>query len=168
MGNTTKQAVAVEGELRRIAVSRIRVVDGFNPRRERDPKRFAELVETVRRDGVLEPVMVTPNDEGDYDLMAGEGRFLAAVEAGCTEVPTTIRTVDPAARLRAADPTHAPRGSDARGGGLQARRAAHRAGSEAATPYADPAASASPMLKRALSQYSDARMRRIPPSPCTI
>jgi hypothetical protein len=37
MGTTTKQAVAVENELRRIAVSSIRVVDGFNPRRERDP-----------------------------------------------------------------------------------------------------------------------------------
>jgi ParB family transcriptional regulator, chromosome partitioning protein len=99
MGTSTKQAVAVavavEGELRRVAVSRIRVVDGFNPRRERDPKRFAELVETARQDGVIEPVVVTPNAAGDYDLVAGEGRFLAAVEAGCTEVPTTIRTVDP-------------------------------------------------------------------------
>jgi ParB family chromosome partitioning protein len=95
MGTTTKQAVAVEGELRRIAVSRIRVVDGFNPRRERDPKRFAELVATVRAEGVLEPVVVTPNEDGGYDLVAGEGRFLAAVEAGCTEVPATIRSVDP-------------------------------------------------------------------------
>ena len=47
MGTTTKQAVAVEGELRRIAVSRIRVLDGFDPRRERDAKKFAELVATV-------------------------------------------------------------------------------------------------------------------------
>jgi ParB/RepB/Spo0J family partition protein len=95
MGTTTKQAVAVEGELRRIAVSRIRVLDGFNPRRERDPNRFAELVATVREEGVLEPVLVTPNQDGDYDLVAGEGRFLAAVEAGCTEVPATVRSVDP-------------------------------------------------------------------------
>ena len=78
MGTTTKQAVAVERELRRIAVARIRVVDGFNPRRERDPERFAELVQTVRQAGVIEPVVVTPNDLGGYDLVAGEGRFLRA------------------------------------------------------------------------------------------
>jgi ParB/RepB/Spo0J family partition protein len=94
MGNPTKQAVAVEGELRRIAVSHIRVVDGFNPRRERDANRFAELVATVREDGVLEPVLVTPNEDGDYDLVAGKGRFLAAVDAGCTEVPATVRSID--------------------------------------------------------------------------
>ena len=95
MGTTTKQAVAVEGELWRLPVSRIRVVDGFNPRRDRDPKQFAELVATVCVDGVLEPVVVTPNQDGDYDLVAGEERFLAAIEAGCTDVPATIRSVDP-------------------------------------------------------------------------
>jgi ParB/RepB/Spo0J family partition protein len=52
-------------------------------------------VATVRAEGVLKPVVVTPNDDGDYNLVAGEGRFLAAVEAGCTEIPATIRSVDP-------------------------------------------------------------------------
>ena len=54
------------------------MVDGFNPRRERDPETFAELVQTVRQAGVIEPVVVTPNDLGGYDLVAGEGRFLRA------------------------------------------------------------------------------------------
>ena len=44
---------------------------------------------------MLEPVLVTPNEDGDYDLVAGEGRFLAALEAGCIEVPAAVRSVDP-------------------------------------------------------------------------
>jgi ParB/RepB/Spo0J family partition protein len=83
------------GEVRVVALSRIRPGEDFNPRSARDPQRFAQLVASVKADGVLQPLLVTPNGDGDgLRLIAGEGRWLAAGEAGQTEVPVHIVSVD--------------------------------------------------------------------------
>lgn len=85
------------GEPRIVALSRIAPGEGFNPRRNRDPERFAQLVASVKADGVLQPLLVTPHDDGEgegFRLVAGEGRWLAAGEAGQTEVPVYVVEVD--------------------------------------------------------------------------
>lgn len=81
------------GEVRVVALSRISPGEDFNPRSERDPERFAQLVASVRADGVLQPLLVTPDGE-DFRLVAGEGRWLAAGEAGQLEVPVHVIDVD--------------------------------------------------------------------------
>ena len=83
------------GEPRVVALSRIAPGEGFNPRQARDPERFAQLVASVKADGILQPLLVTPAADGDgFRLVAGEGRWLAAVEAGQTEVPVYVVEVD--------------------------------------------------------------------------
>ena len=83
------------GEVRIVALSRIAPSEKFNPRQQRDPERFAQLVASVKADGVLQPLLVTADGEGDgLRLIAGEGRWLAAGEAGQTEVPVHIVEVD--------------------------------------------------------------------------
>jgi len=83
------------GEVRIVALSRISPGPQFNPRTARDPERFAQLVASVKADGVLQPLLVTPEPDGDgLRLVAGEGRWLAAGEAGQLEVPVHIVTVD--------------------------------------------------------------------------
>lgn len=83
------------GEVRVVALSRITPSEDFNPRSARDPQRFAQLVASVKADGVLAPLLVTPDGDGDcLRLIAGEGRWLAAGEAGQTEVPVHIVAVD--------------------------------------------------------------------------
>jgi len=83
------------GEVRIVALSRISPAEEFNPRGDRDPQRFAQLVASVKADGVLQPLLVTPTgDGGGMRLIAGEGRWLAAGEAGQTEVPVHIVDVD--------------------------------------------------------------------------
>lgn len=84
------------GEVRMVALSRIHPGEQFNPRGKRDPERFAQLVASVTADGILQPLLVTPDgDEGDgLRLIAGEGRWLAAEEAGQTEVPVYVVEVD--------------------------------------------------------------------------
>jgi len=83
------------GEVRVVALSRITPGEEFNPRSARDPQRFAQLVASVKADGVLQPLLVTPDGDGDgLRLVAGEGRWLAAAEAGQTEVPVHIVGVD--------------------------------------------------------------------------
>lgn len=92
--NTTTNGTGAVGELRRVALSRIHVEPGFNPRTARDPRRFAQLVASVREEGVLQPLLVCENGDGGFRLIAGEGRYLAAVEAGIVEVPVLVREVD--------------------------------------------------------------------------
>jgi ParB family chromosome partitioning protein len=60
------------------------------PRRYFAVKAMQSLVESVKREGILVPLLVRP--VGDkYELVAGERRYLAAKEASFTEVPVTIR-----------------------------------------------------------------------------
>lgn len=60
------------------------------PRRYFDPKAMQSLVESVKLDGILQPLLVRP--VGDkYELVAGERRYKAAKLAELTEVPVSIR-----------------------------------------------------------------------------
>ena len=89
------QQATVVGEVRMVSLSRITPREDFNPRGPRDPERFGQLVASVRADGVLQPLLVTPDGEDDgLRLIAGEGRWLAAGEAGQTEVPVYVVEVD--------------------------------------------------------------------------
>lgn len=81
------------GGVRVVALSRISPGENFNPRTGRDPDRFAQLVASVKADGVLQPLLVTPDGDG-FRIVAGEGRWLAAGEAGQTEIPVHVVTVD--------------------------------------------------------------------------
>ncbi len=65
-----------------------------NPRQPRshfDTDDLAELVHSVREFGVLQPVVVRTNDDGDYELIMGERRTRAAREAGLDSIPAIVR-----------------------------------------------------------------------------
>ncbi|WP_214467424.1 ParB/RepB/Spo0J family partition protein [Microbacterium flavescens] len=65
-----------------------------NPRQPRthfDVEDLAELVHSVREFGVLQPVVVRANEDGEYELIMGERRTRAAREAGLTSIPAIIR-----------------------------------------------------------------------------
>src|SRR5262245_7166538 len=68
-----------------------------NPRQPR--KRFeheatAGLAESLRAQGLIQPVVLRPRVEGGYELIAGERRWRAAREAGIPTVPAVIREAD--------------------------------------------------------------------------
>jgi len=88
-------------QLAHLPLEWIFVKEGFNPRLFFEDAEFAELVESVARQGVLQAVWVRPQD--DYDpaaprfwLIAGERRWRAARAAGLASVPATIRFADAA------------------------------------------------------------------------
>lgn len=63
----------------------------YQPRVAFDPEKLAELVESVRQHGVLQPVLLRRMPEGRYQLIAGERRVRAAREAGLRTVPALVR-----------------------------------------------------------------------------
>ena len=68
-----------------------------NPRQPRQPRLdedAAGLAESVRAQGLLQPVVVRPVDRGRYELIAGERRWRAARAAGLPTVPALVREAD--------------------------------------------------------------------------
>jgi ParB family transcriptional regulator, chromosome partitioning protein len=64
------------------------------PRRRADPEGIAELAESVRVQGIVQPVVVRPLEDGRYELVAGERRWRAARLAGLATVPAIVRPGD--------------------------------------------------------------------------
>lgn len=61
------------------------------PRKDFDEKALSELAESIEQHGVLQPLVVRPQTNGGYQLVAGERRWRAARIAGLTEVPVVIK-----------------------------------------------------------------------------
>jgi len=81
------------GELRTLALAHIQIEKTFNPRSSTERTQLAQLEESIRRHGVLQPVLVTPDGDGRYRLIAGHRRIAAAASAGLTEIPAVVRPV---------------------------------------------------------------------------
>lgn len=62
------------------------------PRRYFDESRLQELAESIKEQGILEPLIVRKIDEG-YELIVGERRWRAAQKAGLKEVPVIVKEV---------------------------------------------------------------------------
>jgi len=64
------------------------------PRRRFEPEAASGLAESVRRQGVIQPLLVRPRAAGGYEIVAGERRWRAAREAGRESVPAVVRDAD--------------------------------------------------------------------------
>ncbi len=65
----------------------------YQPRTRMDPASIEELAESIKSQGVLQPILVRSLDDG-YEIIAGERRWRAAQLAGLNEVPVVVRDVD--------------------------------------------------------------------------
>lgn len=64
------------------------------PRRNFDENALTQLAESIRSNGVLQPILVTKQQNGFYSIIAGERRWRASKIAGLTEVPVIILEAD--------------------------------------------------------------------------
>lgn len=71
----------------------------YQPRTHMDKESLSELAESIKAQGVMQPVLVRPIDGEGYEIIAGERRWRAAQLAGLTEVPALIREVPDEAAL---------------------------------------------------------------------
>lgn len=78
------------GTLRTVGIEEIRPFRG-QPRKRFDEQALAELADSIRNQGILQPLLVRNDPEGGYELIAGERRWRAAQRAGLHEVPVLVR-----------------------------------------------------------------------------
>lgn len=64
------------------------------PRRTFSKESISQLAQSIRDQGVLQPLLVVPRSGGRYRIIAGERRYRASREAGLTTVPCVIRDMD--------------------------------------------------------------------------
>ncbi|HEY9118499.1 MAG TPA: ParB/RepB/Spo0J family partition protein [Marinobacter sp.] len=81
-----------DGELREVPIDLIQR-GRFQPRRDMDPAALQELADSIRQQGVMQPVVVRPIAEGRFELIAGERRWRATQMAELDRIPAIIRDV---------------------------------------------------------------------------
>jgi ParB family chromosome partitioning protein len=74
----------------------------YQPRKTFDQMRLQELAESIKENGIIQPLIVTKTGSSDYELIAGERRLEAAKLAGLENVPVVIRSVSKKEQLQLA------------------------------------------------------------------
>ena len=87
----------IEDEIKEDSILNLKIID-VEPNREQPRKHFDEealedLAESIKRYGVIQPIIVTKRD-GYYEIIAGERRWRACKKAGLTEIPAIVRDND--------------------------------------------------------------------------
>ena len=65
----------------------------YQPRQEIGKDTLVELADSIRSQGVIQPVIVRPTGKGHYEIVAGERRWRAAQQAGLHEVPVVVKEI---------------------------------------------------------------------------
>lgn len=74
----------------------------YQPRIEIKPERLLELADSIRENGVIEPIIVTKKSETVYELIAGERRWRATKLAGLEYIPVVVKEASPQQMLELA------------------------------------------------------------------
>ncbi|WP_339877172.1 ParB/RepB/Spo0J family partition protein [uncultured Algoriphagus sp.] len=69
-------------------------VNPFQPRVHFDKEALAELAESIKVQGIIQPITVRKLDSNEYQLISGERRFQASKIAGLTQIPAYVRTAN--------------------------------------------------------------------------
>lgn len=100
LGALIPEAMASSAETSEISLERIKP-NPFQPRRTFDELKLKELAESIKKHGILQAVVVSPEGDG-YILIAGERRCRAARMAGLNTIPALVRSFDHSTMLEIA------------------------------------------------------------------
>ena len=84
--------------LQMLALDRIKP-GRYQPRTRMDSASLDELAQSIREQGIMQPILVRPVDGARFEIIAGERRWRAAQRAGLAEIPAQVRTVPDQAAL---------------------------------------------------------------------
>jgi ParB family transcriptional regulator, chromosome partitioning protein len=91
-GNVTLEEAATDGLLKNLPVD-ILQRGVYQPRVDMHPDTLEELANSIRAQGVVQPIVVRPVAGDRYEIIAGERRWRAAQLAGLHEIPAVVRDV---------------------------------------------------------------------------
>jgi ParB family chromosome partitioning protein len=91
-------AKAANDTLQTLSIDRIKP-GKYQPRSRMDEASLDALSQSIREQGIMQPILVRPVDGARFEIIAGERRWRAAQRAGLTEVPALVRPVADQAAL---------------------------------------------------------------------
>ncbi len=86
------EADSVSAGVAEVSVERLEP-NRFQPRSTFDESGLEELAKSIQDQGLVQPIVVTPNEHGRFTIIAGERRWRAAQRAGLKSVPVVVREV---------------------------------------------------------------------------
>ncbi|MDP2166621.1 MAG: ParB/RepB/Spo0J family partition protein [Hydrogenophaga sp.] len=86
------KAPLADGDLKRLPVEFLQR-GRYQPRRDMDPAALQELADSIKTQGVMQPIVVRPIGENKYEIVAGERRWRATQLAGIDVIPAIIREI---------------------------------------------------------------------------
>ena len=86
------EAVAGSDALRTLQVGQLQP-GKYQPRTQMDQESLQHLADSIRAQGIMQPILVRPVAPEKFEIIAGERRWRAAQRAGLTEIPALIRPV---------------------------------------------------------------------------
>ncbi|MFT5481795.1 MAG: ParB family chromosome partitioning protein [Halieaceae bacterium] len=89
---TAAVATTANNHLRELPVDLIQR-GKYQPRRDMDPESLAELAQSIRQQGVMQPIVVRSIGDQRYEIIAGERRWRATQQAGLDSIPVIIKDV---------------------------------------------------------------------------
>lgn len=81
-----------EGDMRHLPVDIIRR-GKYQPRTDMHPESLEELADSIRAQGIIQPILVRPISASEFEIIAGERRWRAAQLAGLHEIPAVVKDV---------------------------------------------------------------------------
>ena len=71
----------------------------YQPRKKMDEQGLVELSESIRSQGIMQPILVRKKNNGRYEIIAGERRWQASKKAGMKEIPVLIKEISDSSAL---------------------------------------------------------------------
>ncbi len=95
------QTLSADGTLKELALSQL-TPGRYQPRKDMSDEALAELAESIRAQGVIQPIVVRETAPQQYEIIAGERRWRASRQAGLQKVPCIIKAIDDKATIAVA------------------------------------------------------------------
>ena len=94
-GDIESKSYSTEIQINKVPIANLQR-NKYQPRTIFDEEKISELSSSIKENGIIQPIAVRPNkyEPGNYDIVAGERRWLAAQRAGLNEVPVVLLNID--------------------------------------------------------------------------
>lgn len=93
LGEKTQAPTSSSAEINRLPLTALQA-GKYQPRQKMEAGALQELAESIREQGIMQPLLVRLVGAGKYEIIAGERRFRAATIAGLKEVPVLVSSAD--------------------------------------------------------------------------